>query len=152
MPKLIQIITFFVISIIVQASCNLVNTEPQCFVAGECFESYFIGEKPVSSETQCVKTCLENPSCLWWTFYPDISACALFENCNNLVIIINFKISEKNLDIITLGNMINEINYPTIAGAFLNNAIIKDKIPKQVFKGIEMCRTNGILTYNGIDR
>ena len=35
-------------------------------------------------------------------------------------------------------------NYPTIAGAFLNNAIIKDRIPKQVFKGIETCRTNRI--------
>ena len=104
MPKLIQIITFFVIPIIVQASCNLGNTEPQCFVAGECYESYFIGEKPVSSETQCVKTCLENPSCLWWTFYPDISTCALFENCNNLVVIFNFKISENYLDQLCLSN------------------------------------------------
>ena len=43
-----------------------------------------------------------------------------------------------NRNIITLGNMINEINYPTMAGAFLNNSIIKDRIPKQVFKGIEM--------------
>ena len=31
--------------------------------------------------------------------------------------------------------MINEINFPTIAGGFLNNIVIKDRIPKQVFKG-----------------
>ena len=31
--------------------------------------------------------------------------------------------------------MINEINFPTIAGGFLNNKVIKDR--KQVFKGIE---------------
>ena len=38
----------------------------------------------------------------------------------------------------------NEINFPTIAGGFLNNRIIKDRILKQIFKGIEMCRTNGM--------
>ena len=49
-----------------------------------------------------------------------------------------------NRNIITLGEMINEINFPTIAGGFLNNVIIKDRIPKQVLKGIEMCRIHGI--------
>ena len=36
------------------------------------------------------------------------------------------------------------MNNPTIAGGFLNNAIMKDRIPKQVFEGMEICRTNGI--------
>ena len=45
-----------------------------------------------------------------------------------------------NRNIITLGDMINEINFPTIAGGFLNNIIIRDRIPKHVFKGIDMCR------------
>ena len=36
--------------------------------------------------------------------------------------------------------MINDINFPTIAGGFLNNVVIKERIPKQVFKGIDMCR------------
>ncbi len=49
-----------------------------------------------------------------------------------------------NRNIITLGDMINEINYPTIAGGYLNNAVIKDRIPKQIFKGMEMCRTKVI--------
>ena len=43
-----------------------------------------------------------------------------------------------NRNIITLGDTINEINFPTIAGGFLNNIVIKDRIPKQVFKGIEI--------------
>ena len=32
-----------------------------------------------------------------------------------------------NRNIITLGDMINEINFPTIAGGFLNNIVIKDE-------------------------
>ena len=43
-----------------------------------------------------------------------------------------------NRNIITLGDTINEINFPTIVGGFLNNIVIKDRIPKQVFKGIEI--------------
>jgi hypothetical protein len=49
-----------------------------------------------------------------------------------------------NRNIITLGDMINEINYPTIAGGFLNNEVIKDRLPKQIFKGMDMCRAKGI--------
>ena len=49
-----------------------------------------------------------------------------------------------NRNILTVGDVINEINFPTIAGGFLNNRVIKDRIPKQVFKGIDMCRLNGI--------
>ena len=33
---------------------------------------------------------------------------------------------------------------PTIAVGFLNNTIIKDRIPKPIFKGMEVCRANGI--------
>ena len=40
-------------------------------------------------------------------------------------------------NIITLGDMINEINFPTIAGGFPNNVIIKDRIPKQVLRGLK---------------
>ncbi len=49
-----------------------------------------------------------------------------------------------NRNIITIGDMINEINYPTIAGGYLNNAVIKDRIPKQIFKGKDMCRAKGV--------
>ena len=35
-----------------------------------------------------------------------------------------------------MGEIINEINYPRIARGFLNNAITKDIITKQAFKGI----------------
>ena len=38
-----------------------------------------------------------------------------------------------NRNIISLGDMINEINFPTIVGGFLNNIVIKDKIPKQIY-------------------
>ena len=54
------------------------------------------------------------------------------------------KVAEKFFLVISTIFLKKIKNYPTIAGAFLNNAIIKDRIPKQVFKGIEMCRTNGI--------
>ena len=50
-----------------------------------------------------------------------------------------------------MGEMINQINYPTVAGGFLNNAIIKDKIHKQVFKGMEICSSNDIGMVEGND-
>ena len=53
-----------------------------------------------------------------------------------------------NKNIITMWEMINETNFPTIAGGFLNNAIIKHRIPKQVFKGIEIFRASGINLVN----
>jgi hypothetical protein len=52
---------------------------------------------------------------------------AYFTNNNTVTPILLMYI---NRNIITLGDMINEINYPTIAGGFLNNEVIKDRIPK----------------------
>ena len=57
----------------------------------------------------------------------------IFDVCHYLSLDLTLYI---NRNIITLGDMINEINFPTIAGGFLNNIVIKDRIPKQVFKGI----------------
>ena len=66
---------------------------------------------------------------------------AYFTNYNTVTAILPMYI---NRNIITLGDMINEITYPTIAGGFLNNEVIKVRIPKQIFKGMDMCRLNGI--------
>jgi hypothetical protein len=47
---------------------------------------------------------------------------AYFTNNNTVTSILPMYI---NRNIITLGDMINEINYPTISGGFLNNEVIK---------------------------
>ena len=94
MLKLFQNISILGLALIAQVNCNVGNNETQCFVPGECSESDFVGEKPVFSETECVKTCKENPSCFWWTFYPDVSACVLFTNCNKLVLM--FELNNKH--------------------------------------------------------
>ena len=43
-----------------------------------------------------------------------------------------------------MGEIINEINFPTAAGGFLNNIVIQYRTRKLVFRGMEICRAKDI--------
>ena len=49
-------------------------------------------------------------------------------------------------NITTMASMINEMLFPTVLHGFLARPMVKRHIPKQIFKGLEICQAKGINT------
>ena len=56
----------------------------ECFVAGECQKSSFIGSEVSSDEFACLGLCKSTAGCNWFTFFPSTGFCQLFEDCAEL--------------------------------------------------------------------
>ena len=60
------------------------KTGTNCFIVGECKESFNFEVRQVSDKLRCLDVCRESQECSWFTFYARTGSCALFKDCHDL--------------------------------------------------------------------
>jgi hypothetical protein len=73
---------FVIFNLSASAATTAGSNDYKCFVSGECTNSLHVDLVSSEDKYDCLEKCKNNPSCTWFTFYPDWKTCQVSFSLN----------------------------------------------------------------------